>query len=85
MEVGLIDLFGILMIYFGLKVIIVGKVDVEAGVTNGAEYNAKFIKSSKSSLTGNHAKAVGIGFCFIGILMIWLIPNKNILFSIPYL
>ena len=73
------------MICFGLKVIVGGKVDVEAGISNGAEYNAKFIKSSKTSLTGNNAKAVGIGFCLIGILIIWLVPDENILFSIPYL
>ncbi|MBU3005744.1 hypothetical protein [Paraglaciecola arctica] len=85
MDVGFIDIFGVLMIYFGLKVIIGGKVDVEAGLTDGAKYNAKFTKSSKTSLSGNNAKLVGIGFCLLGILIILFVPDENVLFSIPYL
>ena len=85
MDVMLVDVFGVLLIYFGLKIIISGKVNVEVGLTDGAEHNSKFIKSSKSSLDGKNAKLVGIGFCLLGVLMILFVPDENILFTIPYL
>ena len=33
MDVMLVDVFGVLLIYFGLKIIISGKVNVEVGQT----------------------------------------------------
>ena len=84
MEVGLIDLFGLLIIYFGAKIIARGKVDVEFGVTNGAKYRSKFIKSTKASIDGMNARLIGVGFFLMGLLLIVYIPVENVLFSIPY-
>lgn len=85
MEIGFADIGGLLIIFFGLKVVVEGKIDIEAGVTNGAERNTKFIKSHKTRLTGNSAKATGVGFCILGMLMIWLVPNEEVIFTIPFL
>lgn len=84
MEVGLTDIFGLFIIFSGLKVIIDGKVDVEVGITNGAKRNSKFIKSSKSRLEGNSARIFGICICLLGALLILFFPDENVLFTIPY-
>lgn len=83
MEVGLADLFGLLVIYFGAQTIVSGKVNVEFGVTDGAKHRSKFIKSSQANIDGVKARLIGVGFCLIGLLIIAYIPAENVLFSIP--
>ena len=84
MDVGLADLIGILIIYFGIKVIIGGKIEVETGITDGAKYNAKFTKSVKTTFTGTAARLKGVAFCVLGILIILFLPDENTFFTIPF-
>lgn len=85
MDITVADLFAIAIVFLGIRTIIEGKINVEFGLTNGAEHNSKFIKSSKTDLQGASARLIGAALCLLGILVILFFPEEDVLFSLPFL
>lgn len=81
MEVTAAHLIGIFVISFGASMFFKGVVNIQFGVTNGAE-KAKFIKSQKRKLLGSSAKLTGAIFCLVGVAIALFLPSNQILFSI---
>jgi len=80
MEVTLELIFSLVVFCIGLKIICVGRIDIEFGITNGAESNSKFIASKKDTLSGNSARLVGLFISLSGVLLYFFLENGETLF-----
>lgn len=75
------DFFGLVLIALGLNCILKGELTIQSGITNGGE-NMKFIKSTKSKVTGIKARIIGFLICLAGLAIIKFLNTGEVLFSI---
>ncbi len=81
MEITIGLIISAVFVLFGLKIIYIGKLDIEYGVTNGESgTRTKFLSSKEGKLEGTAARLVGVVVSILGVLIYLFADLGDVLF-----
>lgn len=81
MEVTIGSIVSAVFVLFGLKIIYMGKLDIEYGITNGESgIRTKFLSSKEGKLEGTAARLVGVIVSMLGVLFYLFADLGDVLF-----